>query len=453
MLDFHTLEQKPDAVPLQPIDALVIWRERLLNTVAMGSVILGGLAVIFTVITDIQASDWRDLITILIIYALLLISTFMRRLPFQVRAGAMVFILTALMFNSLFSSGLRGDARVFTLILIMMSLAFFGRRGGWIALGLSTGMMILMAWAVVTQRIILATPFDQLDVTAWEQNIVVSVLLGVVAILVLQILMQEFTAAQQREREALERVIAGSEQLEQRVAARTQDLAIVAEVGTAVATVLETGRLLQEVVDLTKERFNLYHSHIYLLDEAGENLVLAAGAGEPGRQMLAKGLSIPLNREHSLVARAARERKGVTVNDVTQAPDFLPNPLLPATRSELAVPMIAGGKVIGVFDIQSDAVGRFTQSDVSIQTSLAAQVAIAIQNARTFEQFKTQVELETLVNTIGQKIQRAPTVEDTLQTAIREIALALGAPRVRARIQTRHSGIQDRKNISEANHG
>lgn len=220
--------------------------------------------------------------------------------------------------------------------------------------------------------------------------------------------------------------------LEQRVADRTRDLATVAEVGTATATILETDRLLQAVVDLTKERFNLYHSHIYLLDQAGENLVLASGAGEPGRQMKAQGLSIPLNREQSLVARAARERKGVIVNDVTRAPDFLPNPLLPDTRSELAVPMIVGGNVIGVFDVQSDQVDRFTDSDINIQTTLAAQVAVSIQNVRSFEQSKAQADLEALVNIIGQKIQRSTTVEDTLQTAIRELGRALGSQNTRA---------------------
>jgi GAF domain-containing protein len=197
---------------------------------------------------------------------------------------------------------------------------------------------------------------------------------------------------------------------------------------------------LQEVVDLTKERFSLYHSHIYLLDEAGENLVLASGAGEPGRQMVAEERSIPLNREQSLVARAAREGKGVIINDVTQAPDFLPNVLLPDTRSELAVPMIVGGKVIGVFDVQSDVVGRFTDSDINIQTTLAAQVATSVQNVRSFEQSKTQADFETLVNTIGQKIQRATTVEDTLQVAIRELGSALGATRVKAMLGGRPNG-------------
>ena len=120
------------------------------------------------------------------------------------------------------------------------------------------------------------------------------------------------------------------------------------------------------------------------MDDAGENLVLAAGAGEPGRIMAAEKRSIPLNRERSLVARAARERKGVTVNDVTQEPDFLPNPLLPDTHAELAVPMMVGEKVIGVFDVQSEQVGRFSEADIAVQTTLAAQIASAIQNARSY---------------------------------------------------------------------
>ena len=225
------------------------------------------------------------------------------------------------------------------------------------------------------------------------------------------------------------------EGLEERVDARTRDLAIVAEVGTAAATIRESQRLLQEAVDLTKKRFDLYHSHIYLLDEKGENLVLAAGAGEPGRVMVAEGRSIPLDSERSLVARAARQRKGVTVNDVTQVPDHLPNPLLPDTRSELAAPMVVGGNLIGVFDIQSDQVGRFTDADINIQTTLAAQLAVSIQNVRSFERSRRDSELQSLVNVIGSRIQRTTSIEETLQTAIRELGTAIGASRVKASIK------------------
>lgn len=236
--------------------------------------------------------------------------------------------------------------------------------------------------------------------------------------------------------------------LEARVAARTRDLATVAEVGTVTSTILETRRLLQEVVDLTKERFNLYHSHIYLLDETSENLVLTAGAGGVGRIMTSEKRSIPVSREQSLVARAAREKRGVVVNDVTLAPDFLPNPLLPDTRSELAVPMMIGNVVIGVFDIQSDLVGRFSDSDVSIQTTLAAQIATSIQNARLFEESQSKAELETTINTISQKIQRASSIEETLRIAAQELGVTLRAKRVSARIGMSTEKIMDAETLT-----
>jgi PAS domain S-box-containing protein len=180
--------------------------------------------------------------------------------------------------------------------------------------------------------------------------------------------------------------------LEHRVADRTKSLLTVAEISTAASTILNIDNLLQETANLAKERFELYHAHIYLLDETGENLVLASGAGEIGRQMVVGGRSIPLEQEKSLVARAARERRGVTVNDVTLEPDFLPHPLLPDTRAELAVPMMVGENVIGVFDVQSDTVGRFSDADVSVQTTLAAQIASAIQNVRLFAKTREATE-------------------------------------------------------------
>jgi len=165
---------------------------------------------------------------------------------------------------------------------------------------------------------------------------------------------------------------------------RAAELATVSEVSTAASTTLDPDELLWSVTNLTKEQFGLYHAHIYLLDDEGRTLRLASGAGEAGKQMVAAGHSIPLHSERSLVARAARSRAGVVVNDVTQTPDFLPNPLLPDTRSELAIPMVAGDTLIGVMDVQSERVGRFTDEDVTIQSTLAAQIAVAVQNARLY---------------------------------------------------------------------
>lgn len=203
--------------------------------------------------------------------------------------------------------------------------------------------------------------------------------------------------------------------LSEQIGKRAADLATVAEVSVEVSQITETSKLLQQVVDQTKATFNLYHAHIYLLNAEGDTLNLMAGAGEVGRQMVAEGRFIPLDREQSLVARAARQRQGVIVNDVRAEPGFLPHPLLPETRSELAVPMIVGDQVIGVFDVQADTVGRFTEEDASIQTALAAQVAVALQNTRLIDQAQKRAsELETL-NQLGQTLNAAPDLNQTLK--------------------------------------
>ncbi len=183
---------------------------------------------------------------------------------------------------------------------------------------------------------------------------------------------------------------------------RAVELATVAEVSTAIATELDPSVLLQRVVDLTKERFHLYHAHIYQLNPTGDRLVLTAGADEVGRQMTAEGWQISLESEQSLVAQVARSRTGLTVNDVRQDPDFLPNPFLPDTRAELAVPLLAGDQLLGVLDVQSTQVGRFGPEDVRIQEMLAAQVGVALQNARLFAETRQRFKELTIINEVQQ---------------------------------------------------
>ncbi|MCJ7435703.1 MAG: PAS domain S-box protein [Anaerolineales bacterium] len=178
--------------------------------------------------------------------------------------------------------------------------------------------------------------------------------------------------------------ISERKRMQEMLVKRAQQLAIVADVSAAISANLDQAQLLQSVADLSKERFDFYHAHVYLLNEAGDTLILAAGAGEVGRQMMLQGRQISIHREHSLVARTARERKGVIVNDIRQEPDFLPNSLLPDTRAEMAVPIIVGETLFGVLDVQANQVNRFIEEDVRIMTTLAAQIAVAVQNARLF---------------------------------------------------------------------
>jgi CheY-like chemotaxis protein/HAMP domain-containing protein len=174
--------------------------------------------------------------------------------------------------------------------------------------------------------------------------------------------------------------------LEDRIADRTRRLAIVATLGEQLNAILDPNELLNEVVNQIKKNFSYYHSHIYLFDDARENLVVAAGVGAAGKAMQASGHHINLQAATSLVARAARSGEIVRVDDVQQVEDWLPNPLLPDTQAEVAVPIIQKGMVIGVLDVQENRVSGLDENDANLLRSLANQIAVALGNARLFEQ-------------------------------------------------------------------
>jgi len=182
--------------------------------------------------------------------------------------------------------------------------------------------------------------------------------------------------------------------LESRVAERTQSLELAAEVGRSVSQVRALDVMLKDAAELIRSRFDLYYVQVYLTDPSQTNLILQSGTGTVGAELLGKSHQLPLNTA-SINGRAAIEKRSVIVTDTAASATFRPNPLLPDTRSEMAVPLIIGEKVVGVLDLQSQEPGKLNQDILSAFEALAGQLAIAIQNA-TFlaqtEQAHAEVE-------------------------------------------------------------
>ncbi len=187
-----------------------------------------------------------------------------------------------------------------------------------------------------------------------------------------------------QERESL--LISQAVELEQRVAARTRDLQVAADVSRQITRVLHIQQLLQEVVTLTARSFNLYAVFILLYDEKNERLVRSVGANAIGDtlDMSVLGDAIPIHANLSLNALAARTQKQVVVGDVAHSPHYLHLNTLPSTRSEMVIPMMLGNQLLGTFDLQSDVVDFFGEEEVGVLSALADQIAVALRNAQLF---------------------------------------------------------------------
>jgi GAF domain-containing protein/HAMP domain-containing protein len=212
------------------------------------------------------------------------------------------------------------------------------------------------------------------------------------------------------------------------VAKRAQELETVAAISTTTTAIQNVDEMLATVVHLTQRQFGLYHAHVFMLSEKGNDLQVVACGWQEGdeKEGTDETISIPLSQEQSLVARAARTKQAVVVNDVQNEPGWLPNPLLPNTRAEMAVPLVVGDQVLGVLDVQADRLNAFTEEDANIQMTLAAQVATALQNVQSYTAAQRQAERETRLNAIAQKIQSTATIEEAMQIAARELGHALG---------------------------
>ncbi len=165
---------------------------------------------------------------------------------------------------------------------------------------------------------------------------------------------------------------------------RAQQLEIAAEVSRLATSTLETGTLLSRAVNLLRERFGFYHTAIYLLDEQGKYAVVREATGQPGVQMKEAKHSIAVGSK-TIIGQVTENGKPYAALDSSKDPYFRAHPTLPETKTQLALPLKIGDRMLGALDIHVSRANAFLPADIAVLQSLADQVAVALDNARSYE--------------------------------------------------------------------
>lgn len=172
---------------------------------------------------------------------------------------------------------------------------------------------------------------------------------------------------------------------------RALELQTAAEIARDTTSTLSTDVLLRRIVTLVVERFNLYQASIFLLDDSGTYAVVRESFGPAAEQLKERKHKLAVG-SRSVVGTVTATGEPFILNDVTTSTMYYPNPLLPETRSEMALPLRLGNRVIGALDLQSRNLNAFRKDELSGLTILADQIAVAIENARAYELAQKAVE-------------------------------------------------------------
>jgi len=206
-------------------------------------------------------------------------------------------------------------------------------------------------------------------------------------------------------------------------------LQTVAEISREVSGTLIVDNLLRQAVTLVHERFNFYHAAVFLIDPAGESVVIREATGEAGIQMKRAGHKLGIGSK-SIVGYVTQQKQALVVNDVAKDPNYYANPLLPETKAEGCLPLKVGDRILGVLDVQSQRAYAFTDENIKILQILSDQLAVAVVNSELFAEAQERLSQHRLLHHVTTAAASSTTIEEALSSAVQGLQVTLGGDQI-----------------------
>ena len=194
-----------------------------------------------------------------------------------------------------------------------------------------------------------------------------------------------------------------------------------AEIAAATTSILNMNALIQQAVDLIQERFALYYVGLFLVDSQTNHAILKAGTGEAGRIQIKQNHRLAVGGR-SLIGSATADGQPRISQDVSQDEEWLANPYLPLTRSELAIPLRVRGQVSGALTIQSSMPQAFELELISTLQTMADHLASAIENSQLLARAEERAQQQQKLNQISSQLHHSTDVDEIIRVGLRSLS-------------------------------
>lgn len=387
--------------PVAQKDLLTRQREIILQNVL--NILIGIYTVGFTIVLFFMPHviQTTNVWLYLGVYLILAVLTINRRINYYIRAGFVVLIFLAFGGIALYSFGLSGTGFIFLFGSVILAHVLYNNRTGILFFFLALLVMSSIGYLMVQGHI----PLPPLTVMAnsgianqWFVAISVYLLASSLSLISLVRVIQGMERGLSEQETLTKQLEMERANLEVRVEEHSSDLQkrvnqfeIASQIAKEIAGTTNLETLFSTAVDLIRERFGFYHVGVFLKDAEGQFAVLKAATGEAGQAMLRRNHRLKIG-ETGIVGYVVSTGEPRIAMNVFSDETHYRNPILPDTRSEMALPLKLGDQIIGALDLQSKAENAFTHDDVRILQTISDQLAIAFEKVRLVEELQANLQ-------------------------------------------------------------
>ena len=379
---------------------LVQLREQVLRLLLVSSAIAGVFVYFFSEFTAVLQDSWLLIGLYTLLFGWLAIIAIANRLTYNFKLYSFLAIVFFLGLISLIKDGLAANGQIYFIALIVLLSLFTDNRTTIAGIALTlvsiilTGGATFFGWLPATGSSVSSSTI----LINWSSAALTYVLLVTVIFFSISLVVQNLERITSSQKLLSAELDIQRKEMEDHVQLRTKELQrratqleVASQIAHTIALEKNVEPLLHKSVNLIRDQFGFYHAGIFLLDEENEYAVLKAATGEAGSKMLAQGHRLK-SGEQGIVGYVTASGEPRIALDVGADAVHFKNPMLPYTRSEMALPLKTESKIIGALDVQSEKESAFTLEDIKILQTLADQLAVALERTQLMNDLQETVE-------------------------------------------------------------